>query len=95
MCVLNVVENTPGASAQLRHQKVDSLSVQMANETVHRVLHSKPVTPVRVDRLDFLLHGNERFLKQFLVDFVGEKKSVLGQPVETHAKLRKECSFLL
>ena len=55
-------------SAQLRRQKVDPLSVQKANEIVHRVLHSKPVTPVRVDRLDFLLHGYDRVLKQFLVD---------------------------
>ena len=70
-CVLNVVENTRAASAQLRGQKVDSLSVQKANEIVHRVLHSKPVTPVRVDRLDFLLHGYDRFLKQFLVDGFG------------------------
>ena len=102
-CVLNVVENTRAASAQLRH-----LSVQKENEIVHRVLHSKPVTPVRVDRLDFLLHGYDRVLKQFLVDgfrfgfrihFVGERfssespnlKSALDQPVVTHAKLRKEC----
>ena len=63
-----MVENTRAASAQLRRQKVDSLSVQKANEIVHRVLHSKPVTPVIVDRLDFLLHGYDRFLKQFLVD---------------------------
>ena len=83
-CVLNVVENTRAASAQLRRPKVDSLSVQKANEIVHRVLHSKPVTPVRVDRLDFLLHGYDRVLKQFLVDgfrfgfrihFVGERFS--------------------
>ena len=75
---------TRAASAQLRRQKVDSLSVQKANEIVHRVLHSKPVTPVRVDRLDFLLHGYDRVLKQFLVDgfrfgfrihFVGERFS--------------------
>ena len=60
----------PGGSAQLRRQKVDSLSVQKANETVikYLVLHGKPVTPVRVDRLDFLLHGYDRFLKTFLVD---------------------------
>ena len=54
------------------------------NEIVHRVLHSKPVTPVRVDRLEFLLHGYDRVLKQFLVDgfrfgfrihFVGERFS--------------------
>ena len=63
-----MVENTRAASAQLRRPKVDSLSVQKANEIVHRVLHSKPVTPVRVDRLDFLLHGYDRVLKQFLVD---------------------------
>ncbi|CAH3177629.1 unnamed protein product, partial [Porites lobata] len=59
-------------------------AVQKANEIVHRVLHSKPVTPVRVNRLDFLLHGYDRVLKQFLVDgfrfgfrihFVGERFS--------------------
>ena len=47
-----------------------------------RVLHSKPVTPVRVEQLDFLLNGYHRVLKQFLVDgfrfgfriqFVGER----------------------
>ena len=83
-CVLNLVENTRGTSAQLRHQTADSLSVQKANEIVHRVLQSKPVAPIRVDRLDFLLHGYDRFLKQFLVygfrfgfriHFVGERFS--------------------
>ena len=63
---------------------MDLLSVQKANEILHRLLHSKPVTPVRADRLDFLLHGYDRFLKQFLVDgfrfgfrihFVGERFS--------------------
>ena len=63
---------------------MDLLSVQKANEIVHQPLHSKPVTPVRVDRLDFLLHGYDRVLKQFLVDgfrsgfrihFVGERFS--------------------
>ena len=72
------------ANVQLRRQKVDSLLVQKENEIVHRVLHSKPVTPVRVDGLDFLLHGYDRVLKQFLVDgfrfgfrihFVGERFS--------------------
>ena len=63
---------------------MDSLSIQKANETVLKywVLHSKPVIPVRVDWVDFLLHGYDRFLKQFLVDgfrfgflihFVGER----------------------
>ena len=101
----HVVENTRAASAQLRRQKVDSLSVQKANEIVHRVLHSKPVTPVRVDRLEFLLHGYDRVLKQFLVDgfsfgfriqFVDERISpespnLKSALVVTHAKLPKEC----
>ncbi|CAH3020966.1 unnamed protein product, partial [Porites evermanni] len=46
----------------------DFQAVQKANKIVHRVLHSKPFTPVRVDRLEFLLHGYDRVLKQFLVD---------------------------
>ena len=84
--VFNVLENTggEGGSAQLQRPKVDSLSIQKANETVLKywVLHSKPVIPVRVDWVDFLLHGYDRFLKQFLVDgfrfgflihFVGER----------------------
>ena len=78
------MEKTRAPSAQLWRPKVDSLSVQKANEIVHRVLHSKPVTPVRVDLLDFLLHGYDRVLKQFLFDgfrfgfrihFVGERFS--------------------
>ena len=84
--VFNVLENTGGeeGSARLQHPKVDSLSIQKANETVLKywVLRSKPVIPVRVNRVDFLLHGYDRFLKQFLVDgfrmgflihFVGEQ----------------------
>ena len=76
-CVFLMCWKTPGGrggSARLQHPKVDSLK--------YWVLRSKPVIPVRVDRIDFLLHGYDRFLKQFLVDgfrfgflihFVGER----------------------
>lgn len=55
-----------------------------------------------MDRVDFLLHGYDRFLKQFLdgfrfgflIHFVGERflsespnlKSALDQPAVTHVK---------
>lgn len=70
MCVTNVLENTRGDGALLQRPKVDSLSVQKVKKRVlkYRVLHSRPVMPIRVDRLDFLLHSYDRFLKQFLVD---------------------------
>ena len=81
-----MVENTQEGSAQLRPPKPAFRTVQKANETDlrHRALHSNPVTPVRVDRLEFLLDGYDIILKQFLVDgfrygfrvnFVGEHAS--------------------
>lgn len=79
-----MVENTQEGSALLCRPKQDSLSLQKASKTAlkHWVLHSKPVTPIRVDWLEFLLTGYDRLLKQFLVDgfsygfcsqFVGER----------------------
>ena len=62
----------------------------------HKALHSNPVTPIRVDRLEFLLDGYDIILKQFLVDgfcygfhvnFVGEHAS----SESPHAKLHQEC----
>ena len=83
-CVLNVVENTREGSASLRQPNPDLHTVQKVNEMVlmYRVLHSTPVTPISVDRLEFLLDGYDIALKQFLVDgfqfgfhinFVGER----------------------
>ena len=81
-----MVENTREGSAQLRTPNPAFRVVQKANETVlkHRALHSNPVTPIRVDRLEVLLDGYDIILKQFLVDgfrygfrvnFVGERAS--------------------
>ena len=81
-----MVENTWEGSAQLRTPKPAFCTVQKENKTdrKHRALHSNPVTPVRVDQLEFLLDGYDIILKQFLVDgfrygfrvnFVGERAS--------------------
>ena len=80
------MENTRKGSAQLRTPKPAFRTVQKANETVlrQRALHSNPLTPVIVDRLEFLLDGYDIILKQSLVDgfcygfrvnFVGERIS--------------------
>ena len=65
-----MVENTRAGSAQLHTPKPAFTIVQKANETVlkHRALHSNPVTPIRVDWLEFLLDGYDIILKRFLVD---------------------------
>ena len=69
-CWAFVVENTLAGSAQLHTPKPAFPIIQKANETVlkHRALHSNPVTPIRVDRLEFLLEGYDIILKRFLVD---------------------------
>ena len=62
---------TPGrAVLSSIHQNPSFPIVQKANEAVlkHRALHSNPVTPIRVDRLEFLLDGYDIILKRFLVD---------------------------
>lgn len=64
MSATNVVRSTPQASAQ----PVTS-NVPLCPETdqLLQILRSKPVTPVKVDRLDFLLNGYPNSLKHFLV----------------------------
>ena len=80
-----------------------SHSVQKSNELdlKYRVLRSKTVTPVKVDRLEYLLHGYEEFLVNdfrygFRIPFVGEwfacgcpnLKSALDQPDITRLKFK-------
>ena len=51
---------------------------------IHQILHNLPVTPVKVDRLEYLLNGYPASLQQYLVsgfscgfriNFVGERYS--------------------
>ena len=76
------MQNTQAVTVPLRVSiTVSEIKVQEA-QLKFRVLHSKPVTPVRVDRLEFLLQWYDEGLSQFLVNgfrygfkvcFVGER----------------------
>ena len=82
-----MVKNTQGGNAPLCQPNPDLLLMtQKASEIAlkQRALHSKPVTPVSVDRLEFLLDGYDPVLKQFLVEgfrcgfrvnYVGERSA--------------------
>ena len=65
MFVSNVVQNTLPASAR---QPNNSAPLSPIKDQLRQILHSKPVTAVKVDRLDFLLNGYSPSLKQFLVN---------------------------
>ena len=105
MFAINVEQSTQQLSAlyQPLHSDLGELDLK---ETLlkYQALHSPPVTPVRVERLECLLHCYEQNKKIFLVDgfrcgfrvnFVGDRlpnlKSVLDQPEIARMKLRKEC----
>ena len=60
MFVSNVAQSTPQASAPPANN-IASLSPK--KDQLLRILHSNPATPVRVDRLDFLLTGYPADLK--------------------------------
>ena len=64
MFVSNVAQSTPQASARPANN-IASLSPK--KDQLLRILHSSPATPVRVDRLDFLLTGYPDDLKHFLI----------------------------
>lgn len=78
----NVAQNTQAASVSLNPiQPVSEVKVK-EERLKQRVLHSPPVTPVKVDRLKFFLHGYDRALANYLIDgfrfgfrvnFVGER----------------------
>ena len=81
MFVSNVAQSTPQASAP-PPKKIAPLSPK--TDQLLRILHSNPATPVRVDRLDFLLTGYPADLKHFLISgfsfgfrisFVGERQT--------------------
>lgn len=79
--VSNVAQNTLPASARLPN---NSSPLSPIKDRLLQILHSNPVTPVKVDRLNFLLNDYSPSLKQFLVNgfscgfrvgFVGERHS--------------------
>ena len=80
--VSSVARSTPQASA---HPVTSNVLLRPETDQLLQILRSKPVTPVKVDRLDFLLHGYPDSLKHFLVSgfscgfricFVGERHSL-------------------
>ena len=81
MFVSNVAQSTPQASAPPANN-IASLSPK--KDQLLRILRSSPATPVRVDRLDFLLTGYPDDLKHFLISgfsfgfrisYVGERQT--------------------
>ena len=84
MSVLSPEQNTQVVNVPPRLHKTDPISVLTAHEEElkYRVLHSPPVTPVNVERLEILLHGYNPALTQYLIEgfslgfrinFVGER----------------------
>ena len=83
----DVGQNTRGVSApSTQHKTVLAVSAVRAKalDLKFQALNSPPVTPVKVDRLEFLLQGYDPSLKRFLVDgfrygfrihFVGERRA--------------------
>ena len=84
---INVGQNTRGVSApSTQHKTVLAVSAVRAKalDLKFQALNSPPVTPVKVDRLEFLLQGYDPSLIRFLVDsfrygfrmhFVGERRA--------------------
>lgn len=80
----NVAQNTQAASVPLNPIQPVSVVKVKEERLKQRVLHSPPVTPVKVDRLKFFLHGYDRALATYLIDgfrfgfrvhFVGERRA--------------------
>ena len=84
MSVLSAEQNTQVVNVPHRLHKTDPISVLKAHkeELKYRVLRSPPVTPVKVERLEILLHGYNPTLTRYLIEgfswcfrinFVGER----------------------
>ena len=84
MSVLSAEQNTQVVNVSHRLHERDPISVLKAHEEElkYRVLHSPPVTPVNLERLEFLLRGYNPALTQYLIEgisfgfrinFVGER----------------------
>ena len=78
------MQNAQVVNVPHRLHKPDPISVLKAHEEElkYRFLHSPPVTPVNLERLEFLLHGYNPALTQYLIEgfclrfrisFVGER----------------------
>ena len=82
----NVAHPTPPVNARNQLSHVPPLSSLATNSPLRLTpLPISPVTPVRVDRLDFLLHGYDHDYKRFLIDgftfgfrlgFMGDERSL-------------------
>ena len=83
----NVSHPTPPVNARNQLPHASPLSSPATNSGPLRLnpLPISPVTPVRVDRFDFLLHGYDRDYKRFLIDgftfgfrlgFTGDERSL-------------------
>ena len=99
MFVSNVAQSTPQASAPPPNN-IASLSPK--KDQLLRILHSSPATPVRVDRLDFLLTGYPDDLKHFLISgfsfgfrisYVGERQTFESRNLKLKAHLKNHTLF--
>lgn len=81
---LNVEQNTQAVNVPFKQTHPISEVRAKEDRLKHWVLHSPPVTPVKVDRLKFFLHGYDSALASYLIDgfrfgfrvhFVGERLS--------------------
>ena len=81
---LNVEQNTQAVNVPFKQTHPISEVRAKEDRLKPWVLHSPPVTPVKVDRLKFFLHGYDSALASYLIDgfrfgfrvhFVGERLS--------------------
>ena len=99
MFVSNVAQSIPQASAPPPNN-IASLSPK--KDQLLRILHNSPATPVRVDRLDFLLTGYPDDLKHFLISdfsfgfrisYVGERQTFESRNLKLKAHLKNHTLF--
>ena len=92
MFVSNVAQSFPQACAPPPN-KIAPLSPK--TDQLLRILHSNPATPVRVDRLDFLLTGYPADLKHFLISgfSFGFRNSCVGER-QNRKKIFKDLKIL-
>ena len=76
----------------LRHPTINIAPLSPKTDQLLRILHSKPATPVKVDRLNFLLTGYPADLKYFSISgfsfgfritYVGERQTFESRNLES------------